>query len=199
MTTINAIVGPSGVGKTTLVRRLHEAGSVYWLRGYTTRPKRDGEANEYQFIRSPEFEVMGTANAFIGTVEYSGYWYGLSQRDVNYAIAQEQPVLVILTMEGVHSLRAAGYDVEVVYIAPPSRDELHERLKARGEVTRYAVWSEQDELQAIRNADVVLVNRDLEQTLCRLMRVIGVDENLRFFNRREPTAAEVEYAKGLKP
>lgn len=129
------ITGPSGVGKGTLIRALCEripelATSV----SATTRPPRPGERDgvDYHFLTRSEFQERVAAGEFIEHAGYAGHCYGTLRAELDRRLAGGRPVVLEIEVQGARQIRAAMPEALAVFIAPPSREALRERLLARG-------------------------------------------------------------------
>lgn len=134
--------GPSGVGKNTLIRLLMEKdGSQFdYSVSHTTREIRAGEEDgrDYNFVSTDEFERMITEGQFIEYAKVHGNYYGTSFQAVN-AVRKEGKVCILdLDVQGVDTVRSKQqlpWQPRFIWIAPPSIDDLKQRLKARGTET----------------------------------------------------------------
>ena len=131
------ISGPSGVGKTTILRRLladlpHLTPSV----SATTRPPRVGEQNgvDYHFIPAEEFERRRTAGDFLECCQVYGrqYWYGTLVDEVTPRLAAGEWVVLEIDVEGTLSILARYPEAVTIFVEPSHPDQLLERLQARG-------------------------------------------------------------------
>jgi guanylate kinase len=131
------ISGPSGVGKTTILRRLladlpHLTPSV----SATTRPPRVGEQNgvDYHFIPSEEFERRRAAGDFLECCQVYGrqYWYGTLVDEVTPRLAAGAWVVLEIDVEGTLSILARYPEAVTIFVEPSHPDQLLERLQARG-------------------------------------------------------------------
>ncbi|HEY6538785.1 MAG TPA: guanylate kinase [Candidatus Dormibacteraeota bacterium] len=126
--------GPSGVGKDTVLEQLvRDKPSWQRVGGYTTRPRRPGELDgrEYSFVDIATFQEMEAGKQFLETALVHGNHYGTSRTQVEQLLAQGQDVLLKLDVQGARQLREAGVEAVFIFLAPPSREVLLERLRRR--------------------------------------------------------------------
>jgi guanylate kinase len=131
------ISGPSGVGKTTILRRLlgdlpHLIPSV----SATTRPPRAGERNgvDYHFVGAEEFDRRRAAGEFLECCQVYGrqYWYGTLVDEVAPRLAAGQWVVLEIDVEGTLSILARYPEAITIFVEPSHPDQLLERLRGRG-------------------------------------------------------------------
>ncbi len=130
------VSAPSGGGKTTLVRRaLADDPSLELSVSCTTRPPRNGEVDgrDYHFVSRAEFEVRREQGAFVEWAEVFDHAYATPRLPLDAAIGEGRDVLLDVDVQGAHSLRQAyGGDAVAIFVVPPSRAALEERLRQRG-------------------------------------------------------------------
>ncbi|HUY55290.1 MAG TPA: guanylate kinase [Candidatus Nanopelagicaceae bacterium] len=126
--------GPSGVGKDTVIKRLVElAPAISRPVAYTTRQPRPGERDgiEYSFITPSEFEAKRAAGDFLETATVHGNLYGTARERVERLRQQGRDVLLKIDVQGASQLRAGSAGALFIFLAPPSREVLRQRLKYR--------------------------------------------------------------------
>jgi guanylate kinase len=168
--------GPSGVGKSTVLSYLRTAKPDIWLSvSATTRHPRPGERAgvEYYFVDNAEFDRRIEAGEFLEWATFAGNRYGTPRRPVLERLAAGMPVLLELDIQGARQVRAAMPDALLVFLAPPSWDELVRRLKGRGTeepaVIAARLEAAQEELAAGREFDVTLVNTSVQEVTAELL------------------------------
>lgn len=128
------LTGPSGVGKTTLVRRVQSRmPEVSFSVSYTTRPKRDGEQDgvDYRFVELADFEQRLAAGEFLEHAHVHGNRYGTHGPTVAEAVDAGRIVLLDIDVQGAVQVRASGVDAVFLFVLPPSLPELESRLRGR--------------------------------------------------------------------
>lgn len=126
--------GPSGVGKDTVIQALLPLRpSLHRLAAYTTRLPRAGEVDgrDYRFVSPETFSSMEEAGGFLEAASVHGNRYGTSRQGVEELLARGDDVLLKLDVQGAAQLRQAGVDAAFIFLAPPSREVLLERLRSR--------------------------------------------------------------------
>ncbi len=168
--------GPSGVGKGSVVQVLRRRHPDVWLSvSVTTRAPRPGEREgvEYVFVDQAEFDRMVAAGELLEHDAHMGASYGTPRGPVERQLATGGPVLLEIDLQGARQVRARMPDAQLVFLAPPSFDELARRLVGRGTEDDAAVRARLDrartELAAEDEFDVVIVNDDLEAAADRLV------------------------------
>lgn len=165
MTRLLVLSGPSGVGKGTVlahIRRLHP--DVWVSVSVTTRPPRPGETDgvEYHFATEPEFDRLVAEDAFLEWATYAGHRYGTPRAPVVERIATGRPALLEIDLQGARQVRRAMPDAFLVFLAPPSWEELVRRLTGRATddpaTVRRRLDAARRELAAEDEFDVVVVN-----------------------------------------
>jgi guanylate kinase len=130
------ISGPSGVGKGTVVRRLlQERPDLQFSVSLTTRDPRPGELDgvHYRFVSDEEFDAMVAEGGFLEWAElYGGHRSGTPAAPVGEAVERGRDVLLEVDVQGARSVRERAPDAVVVFLQPPSEEELARRLRARG-------------------------------------------------------------------
>ena len=179
--------GPSGVGKSTLIKRLQAdfPGAFGFSISHTTRSPRAGEENgrEYHFV-APEgraaLEADIAAGKFLESATVHGNIYGTSKAAVEAVAAQGRTCILDIDVQGVASCRRAGFKVgSYVFIAPPEIAELERRLRSRGTETeeslakRLGNASKEMAAAAATTWDAYIVNDDLERAYEQLRALVG--------------------------
>jgi guanylate kinase len=168
MTTVFIISAPSGSGKSTLVSRLlTEVDRLTFSVSYTTRKPRgreiDGEA--YHFIDRTQFEKRLLAEEFLEWAEVFGNYYGTHSTALQAAKTQGKDLVLDIDVQGAAQLKERIPDAVSIFVLPPSREILEQRLRARSqddeEVIRRRLADAAREIRNYRLYDYVLVNNDL--------------------------------------
>ena len=174
------ISGPSGAGKGTLVARLLEEVPDAWLSvSATTRNPRDGETDgiEYYFVSTSEFMKMVEQGELLEWAQYSGNCYGTPIKSVTDHMAQGQQVILEIDVQGGFQIREKIPEARLVFIAPPSMEELERRLRFRGtedeETIQRRLEAAQVELSRKEEYDICFVNDDLEQAVSELVAYVN--------------------------
>lgn len=172
------ISGPSGAGKTTLVRRLLADPACRRAVTATTRAPRKEETDgvAYHFKTREEFAHLRDSGGLVEWAEVHGEWYGTPKGEL--LGRPGSTTLLDIDVQGFRNVRAAGIPMMSVFIAPPSLDVLRERLSGRHteseEQVRRRLEHARIELMAQKEYDHVLVNRDIDETVRSLRRIIGL-------------------------
>ena len=177
------VSSPSGAGKTTLTRRLLDKDDGTELSiSYTTRAPRPGEVDgrDYSFVGESTFQRMRDEGAFLEWAEVFGHLYGTPIAPVMQAIEEGRDVLFDIDWQGAQQLaeRARG-DLVTVFILPPSRDALEDRLRRRAQDTDEVVarrMAQADaEMSHYAEYGYVIVNDDLDRAEGELTAILRAE------------------------
>ena len=163
------ISGPSGAGKGTLVSRLLERIPDAWVSvSATTRQPRAGEIEgvHYFFLSDVRFDELIAANGFLEWADVHGKRYGTLKRTVLDHMHRGQQVILEIDVQGAFQVREKAPQAHLVFIEPPSMEELRRRLEGRGTETPEAIERRMEtaryELSRKDEYDMQLVNDDLD-------------------------------------
>jgi guanylate kinase len=161
------IAAPSGAGKTSLVRALMERRpALRFSVSYTTRAKRASErhGHDYFFVDKPEFERMVAAGEFLEHARVFDNYYGTSRRQVEQILDASQDVLLEIDWQGAQQIRRALPECRTIFVLPPSRQALEQRLRGRGtdsdEVIARRLRDSLADLSHWSEFDYIVVNDD---------------------------------------
>jgi guanylate kinase len=168
--------GPSGVGKGTVVARLRDLHPRFWLSvSATTRKPRPGEVEgrEYYFVDDGEFDRLVSAGELLEWAPYVNLRHGTPRAPIEAKLAAGVPVLAELDVPGARQVRQAVPGARLVFLAPPSWDELVRRLTGRGtespDVIERRLEVARDEMAAEKEFDVTLVNTSVDEVCHELV------------------------------
>jgi guanylate kinase len=171
--------GPSGVGKGTVLAAIRRRFPQVWLSvSATTRPPRPGETEgvEYHFVDDAEFDRLVASGDLLEHAEYAGYRYGTPRAPVLSRLASGVPALLEIDLQGARQVRDRMPEALLVFLAPPSFEELARRLTGRGTEDADRVRRRLDlariELAAEEEFDVVVVNDSVESAAERVVALI---------------------------
>lgn len=164
------LAAPSGAGKTTIARRLVDQDERFVFSiSATTRPARPGETDgtDYHFLDNTAFEAMIEAGELAEWAKVHDRYYGTPLAGIEAAAADGRHVVLDIDVQGAEQIRSAMPEAVLVFVLPPSVDQLMKRLTGRGteapeEVAR-RLRSALDELQAAPDFDHLVVNDDLDR------------------------------------
>jgi guanylate kinase len=175
--------GPSGVGKSTVSAQVRDRYPAVWLSvSATTRRPRPGETHgvNYWFVTPEEFAGMVERGELLEYAEFAGHYYGTPREPVQRKLAQGTPVLLEIELHGARQVKAAMPGALLIFLAPPSWDELVRRLVGRGtepaEVIARRLETAQVELAARSEFDEVLINDDVGSAADRLVALMGLTD-----------------------
>lgn len=162
--------GPSGVGKGAVHAIVRQAlPDAHLSVSVTTRPPRAGEVDgvHYRFVDTDTFDTMVAAGAFLEHATYAGNEYGTPREQVASAVDEGHIVILDIEVQGAIQVKRAIPSALLVFLVPPSMDELERRLRARGtedeETIVRRLARAREELAQHEAFDVVVVNDDLER------------------------------------
>jgi guanylate kinase len=178
---LTVLSGPSGVGKGSVIAVVRRRYPQVWLSvSVTTRPPRPGEVDgvHYHFVDLAEFGRMVAAGELLEHATYAGHSYGTPRRPVEQRLAAGVPALLEIELQGARQVRASMPQAQLVFLAPPSFDELARRLTGRGtedpERVRRRLDLARVEMAAEDEFDVAVVNDDLERAADRLVALMSI-------------------------
>ena len=168
--------GPSGVGKSTVVKALRAEHPEVWLSvSATTRFPRPGEVDgvHYRFVSRDRFRELVDEGGLLEWAEFAGHLYGTPRQPVLDHLADGRSVVLEIDLQGARQVRAAMPAATLVFLAPPSWDELVRRLTGRGtepdEVVERRLALAREELAAEPEFDLTLVNTSVPEVVGRLV------------------------------
>ena len=169
------VSGPSGVGKSTITNKLR-ADERFWISvSVTTRRIRTGEVDgvDYHFVSDDKFEEMIKANEFLEFADFAGAKYGTPKKAVESALQSGKNVILEIELNGARQVRKSSKEAIMIFIEPPSWEELTTRLTNRGTESENSTLARLDrakeELSAASEFDYVLVNHEVEQSVSELV------------------------------
>jgi guanylate kinase len=173
------ITAPSGTGKTTLLKSLMDADPrLRFSISYTTRAPRPGEVDgrDYFFVSPEDFQRLREAGALAEWVEQFGYAYGTSREWIVKTVQTGVDLVFDLDSRGARSLKGEFPEATLIFILPPSLEELKRRLLHRGpldpEELERRLANGRAELQEVQWYDYLVINDDRAAALSQLQAVV---------------------------
>jgi guanylate kinase len=196
------IAAPSGAGKTSLVRALMERRpALRFSISYTTRKQRPTErdGHDYFFVDKPQFERMVAAGEFLEHARVFDNYYGTSRAQVVQLLEQGQDVLLEIDWQGAQQIRRALPECRSIFVLPPSRAALEQRLRNRAtdsdEVIARRLRDSIADLSHWNEFDYIVINDDFGRATADLETIVaGQGEHL----RRDRAELQALIAKLLK-
>lgn len=177
------ISGPSGVGKGTVRKALFSMNNhdlVYSV-SMTTRKPREGEVDgkDYYFVSKEEFLQRIEGKQFLEYAEFVGNYYGTPLDKVEEQLDQGHEVVLEIEVEGALQVREKAKDAVFIFIAPPSKKALYDRLKKRGTESDEVILSRMQkadrEFMLAHKYDYIVVNDDVNNAADRVMAIIRAE------------------------
>ncbi len=177
------IVAPSGVGKTSLTRRLvADHPDLHLSISATTRPPRPGEyeGRDYHFVTRPAFDDMVAAGAFLEWAEVYEHRYGSPKQPIEAALDRGESILFDIDYQGAMKIRAAApEDTVMIYVLPPSIAEMSRRLHARSqdseETIKKRIARAKVEVVLSEHFDFVILNDDFDRAYADLAHIFHAE------------------------
>lgn len=180
MSGLIVLSGPSGVGKSTVIKSLRGERPDIWISvSATTRAPRPGEVDgvHYFFLSDQQFDEWIREKKFLEWANFAGYRYGTPAAPVRERLAEGGSALLEIDLQGARQVRAAMPEARMVFLAPPSFEELERRLIERGtesaEASAARLEAARAELAAQSEFDEVLVNSSVKEVLERLVTLLA--------------------------
>ncbi|MCA1713658.1 MAG: guanylate kinase [Gammaproteobacteria bacterium] len=173
--TLYIVAAPSGAGKSSIVNAcLARDANICLSISFTSRAPRPGErhAEHYHFIDADQFERMVAAGDFFEHARVHGDWKGTAKQSVEPQLAQGKDVLLEIDWQGARQVRAQVPDAVSVFILPPSRQALEQRMRARGQDSDATILrrlaAAREEMSHYGEFDYVIVNEDFATAVAEM-------------------------------
>lgn len=174
--------GPSGVGKSTVIAELMGQRDLYFSVSFTTRAPRVGEENgkNYHFVTREEFERMIAAGELLEYTQYQGNYYGTSLKVLQDKLDAGIDVLLDIEVEGAGNVRERCPEALLIFMIPPSFEELSRRLHARNtdaeEVIAGRLARAREEYREIPKYDYLVINDKVSHAVTEIDAILTAAE-----------------------
>jgi len=192
MTTVFVISAPSGSGKSTLVHELMKrVPGVRFSVSYTTRQPRGQEqtGKEYVFISREEFQERVARDEFLESAEVFGNYYGTHRSALEKAEAEGFDLVLDIDVQGARQLKSKIPAAVTIFILPPSREVLEQRLRSRSQdsepVIQRRLREAAEEIRNYSHYDYVVVNREVNTSAEELAAIVKATRSRRDRMERE--------------
>lgn len=192
------VAAPSGAGKSSLVKALMEIDAgVAPSVSHTTRPPRGQEKHgrEYFFLSNEEFDRMIERQAFVEWAHVHGHRYGTSRQAIEERIRGGADVMLEIDYQGAINIKRLFSNAVLIFILPPSWEELRARLQRRGEdsapVIELRLKNAAQEMAQVNQFDFVIINELFERALFDLKSIVHA-QRLKYAAQRRSRAAVFE-------
>jgi guanylate kinase len=182
MTTVFIISAPSGSGKSTLVHRLLASDpSLVFSISYTTRAPRPREQDgvDYKFISREDFEARIANGEFLEHADVFGNYYGTHRSALDRARSEGKDLLLDIDVQGARQLKLGLPEAVTIFVLPPSREILEQRLRARSQdseaVIQRRLKGAAVEVRNYKQYDYLLINREIEHSAARLGSIVQAE------------------------
>ena len=177
------ISGPSGVGKGTVRKALFNMPkhNLVYSVSMTTREKREGEVDgvDFYFVSKEEFMKRRKEGKFLETAEFVGNYYGTPLDKVNEQLDAGNEVVLEIEVEGAIQVKRKVPDCVMIFIVPPGKQALYDRLKRRGteneEVIQERITKANREFKLAHLYDYIVVNDEVNNAADRIMAIIRAE------------------------
>ncbi len=179
------ISGPAGTGKGTVVRELQKDDSIRVSVSATTRAPREGETDgvHYHFLSGEQFERMIKEDGFLEYACYVGNYYGSPRRQAEEWMDQGKDVILEIEVQGCRKIKEKNPGCVSIFIMPPSKEELENRLRGRGTETEEVILKRlaraDEEMAAASDYDHVVVNDVVEDCAARIFDILSEERKKR--------------------
>lgn len=175
--------GPSGSGKGTVLRRLlEEMDNLFYSVSATTRSPRPGEEHgvHYFFLQKGQFEELIEQDGMLEHASYVGNYYGTPKKAVMDRIDRGEHVILEIEVQGAMQVKAEYPDAVMIFILPPSMEELQQRLVGRGteeeSVVRSRMKTAEEEIQQAHKYGYLVVNNTIDDAVETIAAIIKAEE-----------------------
>ncbi len=177
------ISGPSGIGKGTVRKALFDMpnNNLVYSVSMTTRPKRPGEIDgvDYYFVSEAEFLKRKKSGKFLETAEFVGNYYGTPLDKVNEQLDLGNEVVLEIEVDGAQQVKKKMPDCVMIFIVPPGKNALYERLRRRGteseEIIVERIEKANREFKLAHRYDYIVVNDEVHNAADRIMAIIRAE------------------------
>ena len=181
MSKLFVISGSSGVGKGTVIKEFLKKHPDFKLSiSCTTRGMREGEVNgvNYFFLSKEEFKQFIENEEFLEWAEFSGNHYGTKKSFVEECLKNGDNLILEIDTKGALNVKRLMPDAVLIFIAPPSLEELEARLRGRHTESEEAIQKRLDfvklEIENSKKYDYVVVNDTVDNAVNQILKIIGV-------------------------
>jgi guanylate kinase len=189
------VAAPSGAGKSSLVKAVMELDShIFPSVSHTTRLPRGQEKHgrEYYFVSEAEFDALIAQGAFFEWAHVHGKRYGTSRMAIEAKLARGEDVILEIDFQGAYQIKKLFPEAVLIFILPPSLEELRARIERRGEDTSESIELRMDnarsEIAQAPNFDFVIINELFERAIFDLKAIVHA-QRLKFVAQRRAKAA----------
>lgn len=189
---LTVLSGPSGVGKSTVVTEIRRAHPEVWLSvSVTTRKPRPGERHgvNYFFVDGEEFDRLVESGELLEWAEFAGNRYGTPRQAVLERLAAGVPTLLEIDLQGARQVRQSMPEALLIFLAPPTWEELEKRLRGRGtepeDVIERRLAAGRVEMAAEQEFDLTLVNTSVQDVCHRLITLMTDPQGVTTSTNRE--------------